>query len=269
MSIEREIENITQNKKEEKEGLDFFDAEIWLGKPDFFPLAPELNAGDLAGVLDEFSINGALLSHWDAVTLSAQDCNQALAAAGNDLPADVYTVWTGLPLTSGEQGPLPGRGSPDPLVRGVRLFPKTHNFSLSEWAVGGLCEWCMEYAVPVFFWHVEVEWDSVYRLAKRYPDLKIIVETQWQKILYQIRNLYALMDCAKNVYVELSNFVGQDFVTNAVRKFGAERLIFGSFIPVNDPHASMGMIMDADITEEEKRLIAGKNLKRIIGGGRA
>ncbi len=268
MNIEKEIEKISQNKKKEAARLNFFDAEIWLGKPRFFPLAPDLNAGDLTKVLDDFLITGALVSHWDGVALSAQDCNQSLIDIKNDLPKNVYTIWTGLPLTPEEQGPLPGRGAPDPMLRGVRLFPKSHNFCLSDWVIGELCEWCVKYGIPVFFWHVEVEWDSLFLIAKKYPDLKIIVETQWQKILYQIRNLYSLMKSVKNVYAELSNFVGQDFVTNAVRTFGAERLIFGSFIPVNDPYTSMGMVLDADITEQEKELVAGKNLKRIIEGVR-
>lgn len=49
-----------------------------------------------------------------------------------------------------------------------------------------------------------------------------------------------------------------------VRSFGAERLLFGSFVPVNDPCAAIGMILDADISEAEKRLVAGENLSRII-----
>ena len=71
-----------------------------------------------------------------------------------------------------------------------------------------------------------------------------------------------MRDCG-NVLVELSNFVGEGFVEYATREFGAHRLIFGSFLPVNDPLVAMGMILDAEIAEEQKALMAGENLRRL------
>jgi predicted TIM-barrel fold metal-dependent hydrolase len=67
-----------------------------------------------------------------------------------------------------------------------------------------------------------------------------------------------------NVRVELSNFAGQGFVEYAVKHFGAERLIFGSFLPMNEPLVPMGLVVDAVISEEEKTLIAGENLRRLV-----
>jgi len=264
MNTEEAIERIARDKRAAIKKLHLFDANIWLGRPGYFPLAEELHIINLTNVLKKYSIHGALVSHWGGVTMSAQDCNQALIDVQNDLPENVYTIWTGLPLFPREQDPLPGFGKPDSHLRGVRLFPKSHNYSLTQWVVGELCEWCIAYNVPLFFWHVEIEWNPLYRLAQQYPDLHIIIESQWQKILYHNRNLYSLMKAHNNVYIETSNFVGQDFITHAVRTFGAERLIFGSFLPVNDPFTSIGMILDADISEKEKILIAGENIKRLI-----
>jgi hypothetical protein len=42
--------------------------------------------------------------------------------------------------------------------------------------------------------------------------------------------------------------------------------VFGSFMPVNDPFVPIGMIINADIKEQEKLLIASGNIKRIIEG---
>ena len=56
MNIESEIESISHIKKKETSELNLLDAEIWLGKPRFFPLAPEIKAADLTRVLDDFSI---------------------------------------------------------------------------------------------------------------------------------------------------------------------------------------------------------------------
>jgi hypothetical protein len=266
MDIEETIEKISHEKREAVKELELFDANIWLGKPLHFPLTEELNVSSLKEVLQDYYIRGGLLSHWDGPALSPQEGNAALVDLDLELPENLNTIWTGLPLLPREQDLLPGHGDPDARMRGVRLFPETHRFSLSQWVVGDLCRWCIEYGMPLFLWHVEIEWEALYNLAKAFPDLAIVLETQWQKILYHNRTVYSLLHDNKNVFLETSNFVGQDFMTHGVSTLGAERFIFGSFMPQNDPWASVGMILDADISEREKKLIAGENLKRLLRG---
>lgn len=269
MEIEAAIERVEKEKRSAVDRAGFFDANLWLGPPALFPLASELHPADTARTLTEYGVQGALVSHWDAVRLSAQDGNQALLEASGALPENLFTVWTGLPLAAPEQGPLPGRGHPDPRLRGVRLFPRTHQFQFAPWVVGGLCTWCSERRIPLFVWHVELEWGSVQALASAFPQLNIVIESQWQKILYHNRDLFSLLAACPNVLLESSNYIGQDAVSVFVRCFGAERLLWGSFLPVNDPYAAMGMVLDADITADEKKLIAGGNLRRLIAGVRA
>jgi len=266
MQYEKVIQEMADEKRAGLSKLSFYDSNVWLGKPAFFPLAGGCETANLKKMFEEFSIEGALVSHWDGLMVSAQDGNRALVESAEKLPDGVYTIWTGLPLIPHEQDPLPGTGKPDSRLRGLRLFPKTHHYLLTVWSVGGLCEWCMEYRIPLFIWHVEVDWEPLHTLARAYPDLTIIVETQWQKILYQNRNLYGIMNSDENIYLEISNFVGPDFLTHAVHVFGANRFLYGSFLPVNDAYAAMGMVVDADISLEEKRLIAGGNMKRILRG---
>jgi hypothetical protein len=246
--------------------LRFVDAGIWLGAPVGFPLACELPAEELASVLGKGFIAGGLVSHWRGKTVSAQDGNIALEAVATSLPTDIYTVWTGLPLYPIEPGPLPGRCELPPKVRGVRLFPKTHNYPLADWVVGSLCDWLVEHRLPLFVWHVELDWLSLDELTGQFPELRVVVETQTQKLLYHSRPLFALMQRRANVLVEMSNLVGPRYVEYCVREFGAERLIFGTFQPVNDPLVPIGMVIDAEISNSDKALIAGGNLRKLIDG---
>ena len=129
-----------------------------------------------------------------------------------------------------------------------------------------LCRWLKKHKLPLFIWHTEISWESLYRLARLFPDLPIILETQTKKILYHTRNLFSIMRECPNVYVETSNFTGSGYIEYTVREFGAGRLIFGSFLPVNDPFVAIGMVLDADIDEKEKKFIASENLFRLVGG---
>lgn len=262
--IESHIKKITDEKQKMISQLGLFDASIWIGKQNLFPLAEELKINDLPFYLKEFSISGAMVSHWDGIFLSAQDGNEALISCSEKLPENVFTVWTGLPLIPDEPPPLPGLAKLNAKLRGIRLFPKSHNFTFSRWTLSELCDWCIEYRIPIFIWHTEIDWNSLYTFLQNYPEIKVVLETQWQKILYHNRDLYSLMKYNKNLFIEISNLVGQDSLTYTVRRFGAERLIFGSFLPVNDPLVSIGMLIDAEIKIEDKKRIAGENLLKII-----
>jgi hypothetical protein len=245
--------------------LRFLDAGIWLGAPAGFPLARELPAEELAALISKGLVAGGLVSHWRGKTVSAQDGNLALETVTASLPADTYTIWTGLPLYPAEPGPLPGRGEVPQGMRGVRIFPKTHKYPLADWIVGSLCDWLIEHRLPLWIWHVELDWLSLDALAEKFPELKIVVETQTQKILYHSRPLFALMQRRRNVLVEISNLVGPRMIEYCVRQFGAQRLIFGTFQPMNDPLVPIGIVIDAEIADSEKALIAGGNLRKLIG----
>lgn len=259
-----QMEAMAARRRGQAQELRFFDANVWLGEPCGFPLAEELNVAKLAETLRRRFITGGLVSHWDAKRISAQEGNAALAQSLNQSDSDLFAVWTGLPLYPRENGPLLGGMDFPRNVRAVRIFPKSHNFPLADWCVGTLCDELASRRMPLLVWHTEIDWAPLYQLARAFPRLKIVVETQPQKILYHTRPLFALMRDCGNVLVEISNFAGQGFIEYAVKEFGADRLIFGSFLPVADPLVPIGMVIDAEITAEEKAMIAGGNLRQMV-----
>ena len=268
MNCATDLDAMRSRRKELADRLRFFDANVWLGPAQGFPLAEELTVDRLETELADRLIAGALVSHWRGKTVSAQQGNADVCDALADRGENLFAVWTALPLFPAEAtGPLPGVGDLPERVRAVRVFPKSHHFPLDPWCVGSLCEWLVEHRMPLLAWHVELDWPALYRLAQAFPKLSIVVETQTQKILYHTRPLFALMRDCPNVHVELSNFAGAGFVEYAVHEFGVDRLVFGSFLPVSDPFVPMGMVLDADIPEQDKKRIAGDNLRRLIGEG--
>ena len=259
-----QIREMAAERRAQAARLDLCDASLWLGRAQGFPLARTWQPAYLAAILPRYFIRGGLVSHWHSRTHSAQDGNQALAEALPQLPADCGVIWTGLPLLAGEGAPLPGLGALPERVCGVRLFPKAHIFPLADWTLGPLCEWLVGHRLPLFLWHTELEWSALRSLAKAFPQLRIVVESQPQKILYHVRPLFALLGECPNLLVETSNFIGQGVIEYVVREFGAERLLFGSFLPVGDPLVPLGMLLDAVIDDAAKALIAGGNLRRLM-----
>ena len=227
-------------------------------------MAEELPPERLSEVLEERLITGGLVSHWRGKTISAQEGNESVLRDLRGQTKELFAIWTGLPLFPSEAGPVPGTMATPKEVRGVRIFPKSHHFPVTDWCIGSLCEWLIDRRMPLFVWHTELDWPCIYQIAKIFPKLSIVIETQVQKILYHTRPLFLLLRDCRNVLLELSNFVGPGFIESAAREFGADRLIFGSFFPVNDPFVAMGMVLDSEIPEEQKTIIAGGNLRRLV-----
>ena len=68
-----------------------------------------------------------------------------------------------------------------------------------------------------------------------------------------------------NVYLETcSTFRTPGVIEQLVNEAGADRVLFGSDIPLMDPRAQLGKILTADISDEAKRLALGENARRIL-----
>jgi predicted TIM-barrel fold metal-dependent hydrolase len=102
----------------------------------------------------------------------------------------------------------------------------------------------------------------------------VVLETRDKKIIYHARALFPLMRDFPNIDVGTSNFVGPGYIERAAREYGAGRLLFGSFLPVNDPAVSLGMILHrrrrrppralpAGIDEREKERVLRENARAV------
>jgi len=54
-------------------------------------------------------------------------------------------------------------------------------------------------------------------------------------------------------------------IRDFVRKYGADRLLFGTAFPDWNPGGPVLMLTQADITNKEREMIASGNIERILG----
>ena len=69
-----------------------------------------------------------------------------------------------------------------------------------------------------------------------------------------------------NVYLETcSTYRTPGVIEQLVEEAGADRVLFGSDIPLMDPRSQIGKIITARISDQDKRRILGDNARRVLG----
>lgn len=98
-------------------------------------------------------------------------------------------------------------------------------------------------------------------LARRHPDVPIVcvhVGGDWELGIRSVSGI-------PNVMLEVSgSYPTEGFVEMAVREVGADRVMFGSDMPGRSLASQLAKVQGAQITEAEKELILGGNLRRIL-----
>jgi hypothetical protein len=206
----------------------------------------------------------------------------------------IHPCWTLLPPHTNELAELPGAVVPTPqqpncdaagkpgmskpenlivetLRRGVtavRLFPNNHFFSLSHWSMGETFKVLEAHRIPTFLdfgtdFPIEdrTDWDAVYEICSTYPALPLILVHFGFR---SARKLFPLMEICKNLHVETSGYWMYRGIESISKRFGAHRILFGTYLPFYEPGINLCMVTYAEITTEDKKLIAGNSLRRLL-----
>ena len=178
---------------------------------------------------------------------------------------ELTPCWVVMPHHTGEVSP------PDQLVdemrqsgvRAARIFPasKDQMWSVSDWSAGPLFAGLAAARVPLFIDFDQIGWDAIHRIAGANPALPLVVTG----VRYEeFRNLYPLLAQLPNLHVDTSWLVVHQGLEELVTRFGSERFLFGSRMPIFSPGPAMTHLLYADISESARSMIAGDNLRRLL-----
>lgn len=241
------------------------------GKPRFdsYFLTPER----LVQEMDYIGIDQALTYHATARQYQTRQGNQLLMREIAPYPR-LVACWVVQPHQTGEFD------TPDELVRRmaeahvrvVRFFPgiTDQRIFISPWTTGPLFEALAAARIPLlldfnFFRRDEPDWHTIAEILTAYPDLPLILVRIGSR---SDRTLYPLLQRFSNVYLETSGYNAFRGIEAICRRFGAERLIFGTGMPFNAGGGAVAALTYAQIDDHEKQLIASGNLVRLLQAAR-
>ena len=147
-------------------------------------------------------------------------------------------------------------------VKTVRIAPKTYGFSIEKDVLGELIVALSECRVPIFADEQQLGKTGIYNICKEYPNANFIITNAGYGAL---REYFSLLSECKNMTIETGNFVDHGGISAVCEDFGAERLVFGSCSPQKSSVGdARGFLMYSAISEEEKRMIASENIKKLL-----
>jgi len=234
---------------------------------------------DLLRELDHLGVAEALTYHALAKEYSPEVGNALLLEEIHGT-GRLHPCWVLLPSHTGEMEPahvliprMLSRG-----VAAVRLFPsppaplpefgdQLHRYALVRTVVGDLLEALEAHRVPLFLEIMNlsslmlVGWDQLEWLLSTFRKLPVVIAGMRHR---DNRTLYGFLERFPQLAFDLSLYAVHRGVEDVARRFGADRMLFGTGLPAYAGGGAVVQLASAEIPEEQKQMIAAGNLRRLL-----
>lgn len=248
--------------------MELFDCYAFFGRSMIPSLKRVDEAADLIAEMDCWGISDALVFH-----VAIQD---ECPTVGNELVVKeiakynrLHGTWAILPHQTGELG------TPEEFIAQMKkygicalwTFPAEHKYLLTATTFGPLFELMIQRKIPLFLSVLESSgglsgWMLVEHLLHEFPRLSLVVtEHGWWG---QDRYCRPLLEKYENLYIDTSRYELDGGIADLCHKYGPHRFLFGTLFSKYYMGGPVLTLLHADITEEERRVIAGDNLRRLL-----
>lgn len=199
-------------------------------------------------------------------SLSPKDGNIDLSKSITEYP-NLFGLWMVVPKYTNEipQPEIIADQMKADRIIGFKYAPGANRFVPRAFAIKDYIDVMIECSIPMFVNSKDgTSLSDMADILEKYPELMMVIA--YADVWPNDRFLRPFIGEYKNVYLDLTYCITAGGIESFTSEFGADRLLFGSGFPNSYLGANMLMIKHADISHEEKELIAGSSLKRIIGG---
>ncbi|RJP30467.1 MAG: hypothetical protein C4527_09835 [Candidatus Omnitrophota bacterium] len=155
----------------------------------------------------------------------------------------------------------------------IKLFPAHHTYHFAEEPrIAELLEFCGERKIPVLIprrlmmsWRLPVlDVNEIGQLASAFPQIPFIIGAI--NYLGELQTALHIMRQRANVWIETSAMMAFREIESVVNQVGAERILHGSALPLQNPAIAPLKIQNADISDADKERIFFRNAERLFPG---
>lgn len=239
------------------------DAHVHVGRASYLGLnaTPE----QLLRLADDAGIDRLFCTHCAALFYDMKEGNRALYGMLCQYP-DRLIGYISIP--SGRHGREAleeiERGVSDYGMKGLKIYSTTE-VPISEPYTVEMIAKAAELGIPILAHSTPWACEQV---AAEVPEAKLIMAHMGNTAIARGDWNWAIAAARRypNIYLDTSgSTVDLGYLEAAVEAVGAERVIFGSDLPLFDAPFALAKTWDAEIDEEARRLILGGNIARLAG----
>ncbi len=240
--------------------MEWFDCHAGFGVPVKSPGRAIATAQELVAELDFCGVAEALVYHASVVEQGPQVGNQRGVEEIEGEPR-LHATWAMLPAQTGELGTAEQflAGMREHGVKAARAYPEENRYLLNGVTFGPLLEELTARRIPLL---VGPDWKGITSLLAEFPRLTLVVvrHGSWGDDRY----FRPLLERYPSLHVDTSNYQIDHGSEDLVRKYGPDRLLYGSGSPELQMGAALLTAAQADIDDDAKAAIAGGNLRRLL-----
>ena len=240
----------------------YVDCNVMVGFPPSGVRVACANAEDLLREMDWIGVEEALVYHAVMAHGSPIQGNQLVLDAVAQRPR-LHPTWALLPPCTEELGSADAllEAMRDGGVRALWAFPREHHYVLNRLTMGSLLDEVATRRIPLLVPRGQ-GWNIIAEVLADYPDLTLVAvgHGPWG----EDRFFRPLLERYPRLYLDISRYELLGGVAELVDRYGAERLLYGSGYPYWGMGGPRLMLARAAVSEGDRALIAGGNLKRLL-----
>jgi uncharacterized protein len=222
------------------------------------------NAEELLKDMDFCGIEQSFVYHQAMFDTDPIYGNQLIVEEAAKAPERIQVTWTILPPIT-EDFFAPERLIPEMKrhhIRALRAFPHRNRYFLDRVTMGDLLTTLCERNIPLFLTPYE-EWQFIFTVLAEFPKLTVIIANYglWGSDRY----FYPLINTYENVYIDTSDYQVLGGFQAFVKKFGSDRLLFGSNYPMDNIGGALATLLGSGIPHADIEKIAHVNIESLMG----
>lgn len=222
------------------------------------------HAEDLINEMDFCGIEKAFVYHQAMYDTDPQYGNKLILKEVSAYPDRLCGTWTILPPIT-ESFFEPKNLIPEmkkSKILALRAFPQRNRYFLDEVTMGELLDTLCQCHIPLYLTPIN-NWEHIFAVLKEFPELTVIITNYglWGSDRY----FYPLVRKYKNVYIDTSDYQVINGYRAFVQKFGSERLLFGTNMPMDNIGGPIATLFGSGITTSDIENVAFKNIEALMG----
>jgi predicted TIM-barrel fold metal-dependent hydrolase len=158
--------------------------------------------------------------------------------------------------------------------KGIKLHPEFQNIYADSDEMTAVCRRAAKYGMTVVFHAgrdigylppVKTEPDMLLRLLDRVPDLKLVAAhlggwMMWDEVAEKLVGTPIYFDTAF-----IADFIDKSLTCDIIKAHGADKVLFGSDAPWEDPAKTLEFLRSLSIDPEDLKKICGTNAAGLLG----